>query len=152
MPISTFCSPIGRSVQTSSFQERAGEAAAQLAEWPEAGVAVENGVDRLQRPALVEDDPVLEQAIAVEHDTGAVEVVEQEFGFADEPFLGADAAEVVLGQPAMAPLLRLQSHILFAHRLQTCLDALPRRADARDALGFAQKLDRLAELVSEIRR
>ncbi len=52
----------------------------------------------------------------------------------------------------MALLVRLQSHILFAHLFQARFDALPRRADARDALGFAQKLDRLAELVSEIRQ
>ena len=44
-------------------QQRAGEASAQLAQLPQAGVAVEDRIDRLQRPALVEDDLVLERPL-----------------------------------------------------------------------------------------
>lgn len=79
------------------LQQGAGKAAAQVPHLPQAGVAIEDGVDGLQRPTLVEDNAILEQALAKKHDACVVQIVEQEFGFADEPFLGADAAEILLG-------------------------------------------------------
>ena len=39
--------------------------------------AVEYGVDRIERPGLVEDDLIVEQALAVEDDTGIAEIVEE---------------------------------------------------------------------------
>src|SRR5208337_4174200 len=59
-------------------EQRTREPAAKLAQNAIGSFAIENRVDRLQRPVLVENDPVAEQALAMEDGAGAVKVVEQE--------------------------------------------------------------------------
>lgn len=59
------------------LQQRAGEASAQAFQLAPALVAVEHRVDRIQRPALVEHDAVLEQTLPVEHNPGVVQEAQQ---------------------------------------------------------------------------
>ena len=121
-------------------QQRTGEAAAQLPQLPQAGVSVEDGVDRLQSPALVKDDAVFEQALAVEHDAGVVQIVEQEFG----SLTSRASAQMRRNSSWVSQRERLCSCRSLASssrsRLQSRLDPLPRRADSRDAMAFVQRI------------
>ena len=41
------------------------------------GLAMEHGIDRIQRPGLIENDVVAEQALAIEHRSDVVQIIEQ---------------------------------------------------------------------------
>ena len=131
------------------FQQRAGEAPAQALQFAPAPVPVEHGVDRIQRPALVEHDAVLEQALPVEHDAGVVQEAQQLLGRTDMDRLIAQAAEMLLGDRAVLPLLRRHGGIRVAHRLQCALHLHPADTDFGRAVAFAQPVDRLAQRTIE---
>ena len=48
--------------------------------------AVEHRIDGIERPCLVENDLIAEQALAIEHRAGVVQVVEQQRRIADPAF------------------------------------------------------------------
>ena len=56
------------------FQQRTGETAAQTFQFPIRFLTVEHGIDRVQRPALIQHDPVPEQAIAVKHRSRVMQI------------------------------------------------------------------------------
>ena len=79
------------------FEQRAGEPAAEPSQLVIALGPVKDGINGVESPALVEDDTVTENASAVEHDAGAMQIVEQKFGLALEFGLRAEPAKLRLG-------------------------------------------------------
>jgi hypothetical protein len=59
------------------------------------GAAREHRIDRLQRPVLIEHDALMHQIRAVEHDSGAVKILQQVFGLALHALLAAERGEFV---------------------------------------------------------
>ncbi len=66
------------------------------------GLAVEHGIDRIQRPGLIENDGVAEQALAIEHRSDVVQIVEQKRRRADIASLFAKGEELVLRNELLA--------------------------------------------------
>jgi hypothetical protein len=58
-------------------EPRAGKAPASPAKFPQGSLAVEDGVDSFQRPALVQHDPFAEQSGPIEHRAVGVQVSQQ---------------------------------------------------------------------------
>src|SRR5271166_3226054 len=111
---------------------------------------VKNCVDRVESPALVEDNSVLENILALEHDASAVEIIEQELGFALELGLFAELAKLGLSQRPMTPLIAPQFGVGGAHGFELRLDAMSRDADRRDTLSLAQIADGFRKFLDEV--
>jgi hypothetical protein len=96
------------------------------------------GVDRLQRPALVEDDAVAEQAGAVEDRAVGVEVDEEVRRRGDTALLRTDS---VIGPSLQQALARL------AQRLEAPLHPQTAGADLwqPQSIGLAQPVDRIPQ-------
>ncbi len=106
------------------FKQRASEAAPEPSQLVIALGPVKDGIDRVESPALVEDDAVLENVRAVEHDSGAMQIIEQVFGLALEFGTRANLAKLGLGQCAMTPLAARQLGVRGVHGLELRLDAM----------------------------
>ena len=132
------------------FEQRAGETAAEPSQLVIALGPVKDGINGVESPGLIEDDPVLENVRAVEHDSGAMQIIEQKFGLALEFGLRANLAKLGLGQCAMTPLAARQLGVCGAHGLELRLDAMARDADRRDALALAQIGDGFRDFLDEV--
>jgi hypothetical protein len=111
---------------------------------------VKDGIDRVESPGLIEDDTVLKNILAVEHDAGPMKIIEEEFGLALEFGLRANLAKLGLGQCAMPPLADRQLDVGGAHGLELRLDAMARDPDRRDALALAQIGDGFRESLNKV--
>src|SRR3954452_10582534 len=122
---------LGRRVITPDqrFQQFAGKAAAKVAQLPIAVLAVEYGIDRFERPGLIENDAVLEKSLAVEHDPGIVQVAQQVLGRGDAAGFVAQLAKMILGEGPVLPLSVRNCSIGVAHLFQALLDLEPPDAD-----------------------
>src|SRR5271165_1159126 len=133
------------------FKQRPGESAAESSQLVIALGSVEDGVNSLESPGLIEDDAILENILAVEDHSGAVQIVEQKFGLALEFGVRAYLAKLGLGQCAMTPLAARQLGVRGAHGLELRLDAMARDPDRCDALALAQIGDGFRHFLDEVR-
>jgi len=124
------------------LEQGARETAVLLAEQLVAFLPVEDGIDRIQGPLLIEDDPVVEQAFPVEHDPGIVEIGEEIVRVARAVFRSANLLEMLVGDGAILALLHRHSGVRIAHGFEPLLYALPTGADGRDALTLVEPADR----------
>jgi hypothetical protein len=106
---------------------------------------VEHRIDRLERPALIEDDAIVEQAFSVEHRAGIVEVGEQVRRRGNSARLGAKFQEMLLADGAMLALQTAARSVLVPHRLQPALDLQPSGADLGGPLLLRQPIGGVAQ-------
>ena len=127
------------------MQQRTGEAAAETADLSIALLPVENGVERLQRPTLVEDDLVAEEPGSVEDDPTFMQIGEQLIRIRHAALLFTDRSEEGLrDKPVLASRDR-QSGIGVAQRLQTTLYPEPAGADPHKPLLLPHPGDRVCD-------
>jgi hypothetical protein len=132
------------------FKQRASETAAEPSQLVIALGPVKDGINGVESPGLAQDDSVLENVRAVEHDAGAMQIIEQKFGLALEFGLYPNLAKLGLGQCAMTPLAARQLTVGGAHFLELRLDAMTRDSDRRDALALPQIGDGFRDFLDEV--
>src|SRR5580704_12212094 len=112
-------------------------------------LAIKDGVDRLQRPALVKDNTVVEQSLLIEHNPSIVQIGEQIFWLARPVFLDADLSELLLRDHAILALFDGRPGVGVAHFFEPNLYAMPAGSDARNALALVQPADRFRQSLVE---
>ncbi len=65
------------------FQKRPSKSAAEAAQFLVRFIAVEDRVDRVQRPALVQNDAVIEQTVSIKGHPSIVQIIQEMLGGGD---------------------------------------------------------------------
>ncbi len=78
------------------IEQRACKTTVGIAKLAIALLALKDGINRLQRPLLIEDDAVVEQPLLVEHDPYMMKIIEQQSRIAHTAGFGAELLEELL--------------------------------------------------------